>query len=246
MKKIYLFGALLLCVFVVNAQVFRLSYVDRESGDSLVFDNVCHILLDSEEDFNATFIYFENISGQDISYRVQLTNKDLAQGATVQMCFSGSCLETDLSDVQTLQAGEVMRHFDLSYIYPTMDVSRLRVNFVAADNDEVLQSFDVTYSETLEQVSVPKVEKNVGLSLSASPIPASSYTNIRYSIPAQYKNANIVVRNPLGTIVAKYGVPTGKNGKVNVNVSNLNSGMYFYSIVADGKTLSTKKLIVKH
>ncbi len=246
MKKIYLLWVLLFSVFVVNAQVFRLSYIERESGDSLVFDNVCHVLLDSDEDFNATFIYFENISGQEINYRVQLTEKNLSQGATVQMCFSGSCLETDLSDVKTLQAGEVMRDFDLTYLYPTLDVSRVKVSFVSADNDEVLQSFDVTYSETLEQVSVPKVEKNVGLSLSASPIPAASYTNIRYSIPTQYKNANIVIRNPLGTVVAKYTVPTGKNGKVNVNVSNLNSGMYFYSIVADGKTLSTKKLIVKH
>lgn len=75
MKKIYLLWVLLFSVFVVNAQVFRLSYIERESGDSLVFDNVCHVLLDSDEDFNATFIYFENISGQEINYRVQLTEK---------------------------------------------------------------------------------------------------------------------------------------------------------------------------
>ncbi len=246
MKRIYLILVLLFGVFVVNAQVFKLSYIERESGDSLVFTDACHILLDPEEDFNATFVYFENISGQDVNYRIQLSDITLSQDATVQMCFNGLCLETLVSDVQTLPAGEVMKHFDLAYTYPTMDISRLKVNFLAAESEEVLQSFDVTYSETMEQVAIPKVEKNVNLSLSASPIPASSYTNIRYSIPVQYRNANIVIRNPLGTVVAKYNVPTGKNGKVNVNVAGFNSGMYFYSIVADGKTLSTKKLIVKH
>lgn len=242
MKKIYLLWSLLLCSVLLNAQVFNLSYKDKE-GDTIHFTNTCNILLDPEESLDATFIFFENISGGDLSYYVRFDEMNLAEGAMVQMCFDGSCLSETTSPLKQIGAGETVRNFDLSYIYETTDLSRFKVKFLGEDYSE-LQSFDVTYSA--QELSAPRVEKNLALSLSASPIPASTYTTIKYAIPAQYRSADVIVRNTLGSIVNKYSVPTGKTGKLNVNVSNLNSGIYFYSIVADGKVLSTKKLVVKH
>ncbi|MBR1769058.1 MAG: T9SS type A sorting domain-containing protein [Bacteroidales bacterium] len=249
MKRIYLLLNLLLCVVVVNAQVFRLSYKDRETGDSLVFSDVCHVILDPDEGLNATFIYIENLTDNDINYKIELSEINMCDDeAEVLMCFDNTCLETLISPVKTISAGDVVRNFDLNYKYNSLNNSSLKVKFLKADDNSLLQSFDVTYSESLDALASPKVaaEKSIPLSLSASPLPASSYTNISYSIPAQYNKADIVIRNPLGAVTAKYRVQTGKVGKLTLDVSDFNSGIYFYSIIADGKTLSTKKLIIKH
>ena len=245
MKKVYIFLMSVLCIFVVNAQVFKLSYLYFD-GEEHEFTDLVNVLLDPEESINATWIHFENISGADLNYKIQLTNAALANGASCQMCFAGECLVVDISPVQSVAAGAKVTDFDLSYMYENTNVSRLTVNILSEEN-EVLQSFNVTYSQTLEQlVSLDEVGKGVSLSLSASPIPATTNTTIRYAVPSQYKKADIIIRNTLGSVVAKYNVVTGKKGKIDLNVSDFNSGIYFYSIIADGRVLSTKKLVVKH
>ncbi len=238
---------LLLGIFVVNAQVFKLSYVPQGSDAEVEFTDVVHILLDPNEDRNMTYIHFENISGSDVRCQIQKTNEQMGpRNATVQMCLEPMCYDTDTTEFQTISAGVKVENFDLLYKYPNTNVSKLTINFLS-ENGDVLQSFDVTYSETLEQVSLDKpIEKGVSLSLSASPIPASTNTTIRYAVPNQYQKADLIIRNTLGVVVEKYSIPAGKNGKINVNVSDYNSGIYFYSIVADGRVLSTKKFVVKH
>jgi hypothetical protein len=51
-----------------------------------------------------------------------------------------------------------------------------------------------------------------------------------------------MVGKTVATIPAKVGVKSA----VNINTSELPNGVYFYSVVADGVTLSTKKLVVRH
>ena len=37
---------------------------------------------------------------------------------------------------------------------------------------------------------------------------------------------------------------TDKKGTAKINVDDLNSGIYFYSFIVDGKAISTKKLVI--
>ncbi|MDO5759973.1 MAG: hypothetical protein Q4Q06_02990, partial [Bacteroidota bacterium] len=170
MKRLYVLCTLLLSIFVVNAQVFKLSYVTPDENE-VEFTDVVNLLVSPEESMNITFIHFENISGEDLSYKIQLTDEDINGGrdAVVMMCFDGQCLAptTKVSEVKTIVAGDKMTNFDLQYQYSSTDVSKLTVNFLS-EEDEVLQSFKVTYSERLDQVSLDRVYKGVYLVFSAS------------------------------------------------------------------------------
>ena len=57
-------------------------------------------------------------------------------------------------------------------------------------------------------------------------------------------SARLVITNLVGSKVAVHSL-NGTSGKVRMDISNLDSGIYFYSIEADGKIVSTKKLIVR-
>ncbi len=75
------------------------------------------------------------------------------------------------------------------------------------------------------------------------PNPASSNFSINYTVPANALETTIKVHNLLGSVVKEESV-FDNSGKVTFNVSDLNEGIYFYSITVNGETIQTKRLII--
>ena len=74
------------------------------------------------------------------------------------------------------------------------------------------------------------------------PNPFSERTTIRYSLPESVKNADIYIFNMQGGIVKK--IAATRLGVVEIQGSELQAGMYLYSLVADGKEVDTKRMIL--
>lgn len=77
-----------------------------------------------------------------------------------------------------------------------------------------------------------------------SPNPLKGLGSFTYEFKNQPQTAKFVVRNMVGQIVKETNIQ-GKSGVVLVDGSEFTSGIYLYSIVADGKTLTTKRMIVQ-
>lgn len=77
-----------------------------------------------------------------------------------------------------------------------------------------------------------------------SPNPANEMTVIPFNLPAGTKNAKLRVLNAIGGLVKEMNLE--KQGAALVITSNLPNGIYFYNLQIDGRSVSTKKLIVKH
>ena len=78
---------------------------------------------------------------------------------------------------------------------------------------------------------------------SAYPNPASSNLSISYEVTEPFNIGKILIYDMLGKPVKEIAI-SEKQGVAKVNVADLNSGIYFYTIVLDSKTVVTKKLIV--
>jgi hypothetical protein len=77
------------------------------------------------------------------------------------------------------------------------------------------------------------------------PNPASSYASIDYNLMNQNDQAKIILCNVLGNVVGEY--PLVKDAKrLYISTQELSSGVYFYTLSVQGKSLITKKLIIKH
>ncbi len=82
------------------------------------------------------------------------------------------------------------------------------------------------------------------------PNPFNPSTNINYELRiTNYELAEIVVHNSSGQIVGAMPVAhpssaTNNHGSVQFDGSKLNSGVYYYSLVVDGKRMSTKSMIL--
>lgn len=77
------------------------------------------------------------------------------------------------------------------------------------------------------------------------PNPASSMVHFDVEIPSSIRDANIVIRNLLGSEVMRYYVSTSK-GRVSLPVSHLKGGFYFYTLnVEDNYPVQTGRVIIK-
>jgi hypothetical protein len=56
---------------------------------------------------------------------------------------------------------------------------------------------------------------------------------------------SVIIRNLLGSVVKKSAL-TNAEGKLSVFTGDFPEGIYFYSLDMDGKTMITRKLIIRH
>lgn len=108
-------------------------------------------------------------------------------------------------------------------------------------NDQTNVTIHYNYNPT--GISTVTAEKS-GLG-SARPNPADNFTTFSYSLnsnPADYK---VEIVNMLGSKVAQYSLK-GKTGIMTVPTSELKSGVYFYVLKENNKTISSQKLVVSH
>jgi len=78
----------------------------------------------------------------------------------------------------------------------------------------------------------------------AYPNPASNFITLDYQLTSKVSTASIKIFNVLGSTVKKADL-VNNNGKLKMNVSDLDNGIYFYSVFINGEIYTSKKLIIR-
>lgn len=103
--------------------------------------------------------------------------------------------------------------------------------------DSITVKFRIGATECFLSVEEPvKAEE-----LSIYPNPANNL--ITLVVSNNYNGSIFTLHNVVGEKVISQVINPGKNS---INVENLPSGIYFYSILKEGELMETKKLIIKH
>ena len=77
-----------------------------------------------------------------------------------------------------------------------------------------------------------------------TPNPFTSATVIRCDLPAEVLTAQVLVFDLQGQLLRTINVAERGVASVTINGSDLNAGMYIYSLVADGREIDTKRMIL--
>ena len=75
------------------------------------------------------------------------------------------------------------------------------------------------------------------------PNPFAENTTITFNIPSSVNEAKIIFFDNLGRIINTVIISDRGPGKLDVYASNLSSGIYSYSLLADGNLIDTKKMV---
>ena len=86
-------------------------------------------------------------------------------------------------------------------------------------------------------VVTPKLYQN-------APNPFNSVTTIKYALPEDVDNAMLYVYNLQGTQKLAIEITERGENSINITASKLPAGMYIYTLIADGKEIDTKRMIL--
>jgi|GEM_PF-2818201 len=75
------------------------------------------------------------------------------------------------------------------------------------------------------------------------PNPFKEQTTITYFIPEDSKDVKIIFTDSRGTVLKEVEIAQTGNGQLNVYAQDLSSGIYTYTLIADGVTIDSKKMV---
>jgi hypothetical protein len=236
-----------LLLVTISLSAFSQELVIRHNG--IIYDNNDTIyavpsILNSD---NTYYIDIENTTSQILNILVLRNDIQLLHGATTQFCIGTACLTGNASEFpQVINAGENYSHatygaqaFHILYNpNGNYGVSFLKFTLFDQTNPTISSAFYIRLDNT---VSIQN--NNLANALNAYPNPATDKVSIEHNLSSNTGKAELVIKNITGAVL--YSSPINGTTKTDVSLENFSAGIYFYSIENQGKTIATKKLIVK-
>ena len=248
MKKLIFTLVLLLSVFALSAQSFIVT--EKESGNVVETLSTYYVWGDGSE-----FSWGYPGGQLEAEFKVEATdnidivcakfeNNDIP-GTTNDLCL-GACYTptTTVTPPKPMAQGEI---WDFSVHYQAEDYltvlgQQKSMTYHLYDNNNpevifVLNVFFMYSYESINDYSSAEVFSN------AYPMPARDVVNFDYNF-ATSVIGEVAIFNMMGQEVMRSEI-SGMQGKASINVSDLADGIYFYSLIINGKTEKSNKLIIR-
>lgn len=205
-----------------------------------------YVWQDTTESKIEKLIFAKNISSETVTLKAGKSEIDQLEDTKSSFCWGGQCygsttftsvlsVNSLVNDIDTLSCDYLHQgHVGVSivryYVFNTANPD---------DSASVIIHFGATGVGIDDQeVTAPEISNPY-------PNPAISYTSFNYTFPKNTVNAKFVLRDLLGSITKEVEI-TDFEGKLTINTSNLNGGVYFYTFYVNDKLIQTRKLIIQH
>lgn len=122
--------------------------------------------------------------------------------------------------------------------------SQIRYTFYDADNTNDSVSVVVHYIASAVGIEKPPFTQKVKIS-KPYPNPANASVSFDVNFPSEVNEAVLTLRNILGSVVLQYTIAERK-GTVNLPITHLNEGIYFYSLQVNNNTqMENGRLVIR-
>jgi len=243
MRNFLSFLFLLIAIPVVYGQQAELHHNGQPVGSTFTIDSV-----DASIDHFAADFYIVNTGSTNIDISFSRTRKAHTNGWTDQVCDCLICFNaTDItvwerpsSPPVTITPGDscILQ----PKVYPnTIDGCAIYNYIVETSSKTFLDSIQVTYTFSGNPCVVGQNELNVNQAqFSVYPNPADDVLNVNAT--NLKGKATVTLYDIVGKEVLSKNLVNGNN---TLNIEDLKSGVYFYSIKKENENIETKKIVIQ-
>ena len=245
MKKLLLS----LIVMIFAAQLSAQSLIFKHEGET-VEPGTFNIVSDVDEYYPVLVFDLEviNTTENDINVVLNIVSDEIGYN---DFCWS-SCFSPEFSvDTALVEAGQSWSfsghagfhngNHELSF--PSGTTISMEYTFYDATNPEEKYTFNVNYTYQKEEGESIADFNSVDVFSSAYPNPANSTVSFDYNMPLDVNSASVAIYNMMGQEVVRENLNLG-GSRADINVSDLNEGVYFYSLIVNNETVKTNKFVV--
>jgi Secretion system C-terminal sorting domain len=162
-----------------------------------------------------------------LAFKPKVASFDLKPAKTVNLYFANYLINRNLSKPQVKEAA----------VKPVQIIEVANTASKVASNDSEAEAEPGERLITLDGLNISNIYPN----------PADDNGYFDYTFTANnFKEVKIDFFNVLGSPMNVTVYLEKFDKKVRVNLKEFPNGFYFYQLIADGKTLATKKLLVRH
>ena len=247
MKKLFFTLALLVSVIALSAQNFPFQVTDEEGN--VIENNGTYYIYGDGGDMGIIEIKFQvtNTSDETLTLIAEKEEINVVEGTENYFCF-GFCFPSSVYvgspyDLEPGSGDEWSFHYipyDAETGAPVFGEQVMIYSLYERNNPDNKFILNVTfkYSEDgiVDNTCVDEFSN-------AYPMPASNVVNFDYNF-ASSVDAEVAIYNMMGQEVMRNRF-SGMNGKLSINVSDLTDGVYFYSLIVNGKTEKSNKLVIR-
>jgi hypothetical protein len=110
-------------------------------------------------------------------------------------------------------------------------------------NSSIVQNSEETAREIQQAIDVHLSDKSAIILNQNVPNPFAERSVISFVIPETVEKAQIIFYDAQGKLINAVDINERGEGQLNVFASDLSTGIYTYSLVADGKVVATKRMM---
>jgi hypothetical protein len=200
--------------------------------------------------FSSTLKFLKNQAGDPITFSWELLSID------TNLIGSGASVNFGVCDNLSCYASLVGKQFDMTPVSGTSQYGTFKIQAFAIAGDAKiivrLRVWDKANPSVSDTIVISwRTDNWVGIEeyaasakMSVFPNPASDVLNVSYDVN-ELTNTKFELVSVLGNTVFQKEL-NSKSGTINLNISKLPRGIYFYSIKgANGKSILTKKLVIQ-
>lgn len=194
-------------------------------------------------------VFITNTSTDTIHLLVKKDDIEQLENTFNTFCWIDLCYPPDIivsPEAMALAPGATTSETDFYGDYiPNGQEGITTVRYTIFIEDYPNDSLSVIFKFNTSNVGVgDNLHLSENLISKAYPNPASSMVSFDVEIPSQIRDANIIMRNLLGTEVLRYNV-AAHSGRVSLPVNHLKEGFYFYTLASGDYPLQTGKITIK-
>ena len=245
MKKLLLSLALILSVMTLSAQA--ITVLDK---DGRIIENGAsfYVYGDGDDSEGELTIAFDIVFNEDVTILGEKVEIQNVENTFNWFCCFGDCMpETAYVSQPKDYAAGASSEFSMHYLYSDdlFDVAGkeqiMKYYIYTESNPDDKFVFNIVFKYSLDGVDDINIVESFS---NAYPVPASDVVNFDYSFSSSVSSAMVAVYNMMGQEVLRSDIGS-MSGKLSLNVSDLTDGVYFYSLIVNGKTEKSSKLVIR-
>ena len=243
MKKLLLTLALMLSVFSLSAQKFTVT--EKTTGN--IVENGANFYVYGEGNaWGELLLELLVTANEDVNLIAERIELQVVEGTYNMICLD-QCYAPSMSVTPAVPfaAGDT-KDFSMHYQYENSfdDVvgqeQFIQYNLYEEGSHEMFV-ITVTFKYSANGISDNSIVEEFS---NAYPTPAKDVVSFDYNFSSSANDAYVAIYSMTGQEVMRSAI-NDLQGKVSLNVSDLADGVYFYSLVVNGETVKSSKLVVR-